>query len=85
MTETTTIEDPSKKPLTLIFITLLIDVIGFGIIIPILPTLLKTLGGYNLSEASAIGAWMIVAFAVQWNRLATTKKRAGQIRQSNYV
>jgi DHA1 family tetracycline resistance protein-like MFS transporter len=63
MDEKTTTPDPSKKPLTLIFITLLIDVIGFGIIIPIMPSLLQSLGNYTLSEASSMGAWMVFAFA----------------------
>lgn len=52
-----------KYALTLIFITLLIDVIGIGIIIPIIPNLLQTLGNYSLSEASSIGALMVFAFA----------------------
>ncbi len=38
-----------------IFITLLIDVIGFGIIIPVLPGLIGELGHVNISEASKIG------------------------------
>jgi DHA1 family tetracycline resistance protein-like MFS transporter len=54
----------SKRQLTLIFITLLIDVIGFGIIIPIIPKLLENLGGYTISEASTIGALMVFAFAL---------------------
>lgn len=53
-----------KRSLTLIFITLLVDVIGIGIIIPIIPKLLETLGNYTVSEASAVGAWMVVAFAL---------------------
>lgn len=44
-----------KRSLTLIFITLLVDVIGIGIIIPIIPKLLKTLGNYTISEAAAMG------------------------------
>jgi DHA1 family tetracycline resistance protein-like MFS transporter len=52
-----------KHALTLIFITLLIDVIGIGIIIPIIPNLLSQLGGYSISEASSVGAWMVFAFA----------------------
>jgi len=52
-----------KYALTLIFITLLIDVIGIGIIIPIIPNLLSQLGGYSISEASSVGAWMVFAFA----------------------
>lgn len=54
----------NKKPLILIFITLLIDVIGIGIIIPIIPKLLQNLGGYTLSEASSLGSWLIIAFAL---------------------
>ena len=53
-----------KKELTLIFITLLIDIIGIGIIIPILPDLLRELSNTTLSEASAIAAWMVPAFAL---------------------
>lgn len=53
-----------KRSLTLIFITLLVDVIGIGIIIPIIPKLLKTLGNYTISEAAAMGGWMVVAFAL---------------------
>ena len=53
----------AQKSLTLIFITLLIDVIGFGIIIPIIPALLEGMGGYSTSEAAGIGAWMVFAFA----------------------
>lgn len=53
-----------KRSLTLIFVTLLVDVIGIGIIIPILPDLLKTLGDYTTSEAAAMGGWMVVAFAL---------------------
>ncbi len=64
MAETTLPENSSKKQLTLIFITLLLDVIGLGIIIPIIPTLLMDLGGYTLSESSAVGAWLIFAFAL---------------------
>lgn len=57
------LKNTSPYALTLIFLTLLIDVIGFGIIIPIIPGLLADMGGYTISEASAIGAWMVFAFA----------------------
>ena len=46
-----------------IFITLLIDVIGFGIIIPVMPKLIETLEHVNVSEASVVGGWLLVAFA----------------------
>src|SRR3954467_5923942 len=38
--------------LTFIFITILIDVIGLGIIIPVMPNLIKELTGEGLSKAS---------------------------------
>jgi len=42
----------------------MIDVIGFGIIIPVLPTLIEELTGLPISEASAYGGLLLVAFAV---------------------
>ena len=47
-----------------IFITLLIDVIGFGIIIPVMPALIEELADVNVSEASKIGGWLLFAFAI---------------------
>ncbi|HVF97211.1 MAG TPA: TCR/Tet family MFS transporter, partial [Flavisolibacter sp.] len=47
-----------------IFITLLIDVIGFGIIIPVLPKLIEELGHVNVSQASRIGGWLLATFAI---------------------
>lgn len=46
-----------------IFITLLIDVIGFGIIIPVMPDLIKELHGGSYSQASSIGGWLLFAFS----------------------
>lgn len=46
-----------------IFITLLIDVIGIGIIVPVLPQLIKELSGGTLSEASRYGGWLMFAYA----------------------
>lgn len=54
----------SKASLIFIFITILIDVIGIGIIIPVFPTLLTELSGLGLSEASRIGGWLIGAYAL---------------------
>lgn len=47
-----------------IFVTILIDVIGIGIIIPVLPTLIEKLGGVGLSDASIIGGWLMFAYAI---------------------
>ncbi|MEA5139318.1 TCR/Tet family MFS transporter [Arcicella rigui] len=47
-----------------IFITILIDVLGIGIIIPVLPKLLQELTGKGLSEASQYSGIMMSAYAV---------------------
>lgn len=47
-----------------IFVTLLIDVTGFGIIIPVIPTLLSQLLGENITEASPWAGWLIASFAI---------------------
>ena len=47
-----------------IFVTLLIDVIGFGIIIPVLPALIQKFTGGGLSEASKYGGWLTFAYSI---------------------
>lgn len=54
----------NKAALGFIFITLLIDVIGVGIIIPILPTLIIELADVTVSQAAAIGGWLVFSFAI---------------------
>lgn len=46
-----------------IFITMLIDVIGFGLIIPVLPKLLEEMTGGDLSTASRWGGWLMFTYA----------------------
>ena len=54
-----------KKPaLSFIFFTLLIDIIGLGIIIPVLPSLIRELTGGTVAEASRYGSWMLFAYAL---------------------
>jgi MFS transporter, DHA1 family, tetracycline resistance protein len=52
-----------RPALAFIFVTLLIDVIGLGIIIPVLPALIQELTGGTLSDASRYGGWMLFAYA----------------------
>lgn len=47
-----------------IFITLLIDVIGFGIIIPVIPKLIMGLTGKDLSHAAQVGGWLMFSYAI---------------------
>ncbi|GAA3989221.1 TCR/Tet family MFS transporter [Mucilaginibacter dorajii] len=61
-------DQPAKlKPqaaLGFIFVTLLIDVIGFGIIIPVMPKLIEHLIHGSLSEASLYSGLMLLAYSV---------------------
>lgn len=47
-----------------ILVTVLVDVIGLGIIIPVLPGLIRELVGADLSTASAYGGWLMFSYAV---------------------
>jgi len=47
-----------------IFITLLIDVMGLGIIIPVIPKLIQELIHGDVSEAAKIGGWLTFAYAI---------------------
>ncbi|NJN41587.1 MAG: TCR/Tet family MFS transporter [Flammeovirgaceae bacterium] len=55
----------SRKPaLGFIFVTLLIDVTGLGIIIPVMPALIHELTGGTVSESAEYGGWLISAYAI---------------------
>lgn len=56
--------EPKNKAMLFIFITLLIDCTGIGIIIPIMPTLIQSLSGANMSKAASIGGWLTISYAV---------------------
>lgn len=57
------VEQGSRKALTFIFITLLIDVIGLGIIIPVLPALIREVHGGTIADASRYGGFLTFAYA----------------------
>jgi DHA1 family tetracycline resistance protein-like MFS transporter len=52
-----------KAALRFIFITVLVDVIGFGIIIPVMPKLISELIHGDISAASSWGGWLMFAYA----------------------
>ncbi|WP_194776951.1 TCR/Tet family MFS transporter [Pararhodonellum marinum] len=53
----------SKSALLFIFITILVDVIGIGIIIPIIPELIMELTGEGTHVAIIYGMWLTTSFA----------------------
>ncbi len=54
---------PKKTALFFIFITILVDVIGIGIILPIIPDLIMKLTGEGTAMAVIYGMWLTTAFA----------------------
>jgi DHA1 family tetracycline resistance protein-like MFS transporter len=53
-----------KNAMLFIFITMLIDCTGLGIIIPVTPKLIEELTGKGVSEAATYFGWLSVAYAV---------------------
>lgn len=54
----------ARQPgMAFIFITILIDVIGLGIIIPVLPDLIASLIHSTITEAATWGGWLIGVYA----------------------
>lgn len=47
-----------------IFITMLIDITGWGIIIPVIPKLIEELIQGDISEAAKVGGWLTFAYAI---------------------
>jgi DHA1 family tetracycline resistance protein-like MFS transporter len=47
-----------------IFITLLIDIMGWGLIIPVMAELISRLKGIPVNQASPYGAYLLAAFAI---------------------
>lgn len=53
-----------KAAIGFIFITLLIDITGWGLIIPVMPQLLAQLTGGTVSDAAKVGGWLGFSYAI---------------------
>lgn len=54
----------SKASIAFVFTVVLIDMIGFGIIMPVLPELIVQITGNDLSSAAVHAGWLAFAYAV---------------------
>lgn len=54
----------ARNPLIFIFITRLIDSMGFGIIMPVLPQLLLHMGSPNIAAAARVAGVLLVVYSV---------------------
>jgi len=55
-----------QSPLTLAFIliTILLDMLGYGIILPVLPALIGELNGGSVAQAAVIGGYLVFAYSL---------------------
>jgi DHA1 family tetracycline resistance protein-like MFS transporter len=54
----------TKHAFAFVWITVLLDMVGLGLIMPILPALLRQLTGTDVAHASIYGGWLFFAYAV---------------------
>jgi DHA1 family tetracycline resistance protein-like MFS transporter len=54
----------SRHALTFIFISMLVDTIGLGIVLPVTPQLITELTHQGMSEAARWGGWLFFVFAL---------------------
>src|SRR5690349_8577220 len=64
MNETTTVAPPQRAAVLFILITVLLDMLSFGIIIPVLPKLVEEYLGGDTAQAAVIYGLMGTAWAV---------------------
>jgi MFS transporter, DHA1 family, tetracycline resistance protein len=65
MTESAAVPQPvSRHAVTFVLITVFLDMVGFGLIMPVLPALIEEVGHMDLADAAYIGGWMFAAFSL---------------------
>ena len=52
------------RAVPIVLAAVLIDTIGFGIVLPVFPALITTIGHVDLEQATRIGGYMLVVFAL---------------------
>jgi multidrug resistance protein len=70
-----------RSPLIILFVTIFIDLLGFGIVLPLLPIYIRHYGG-----TPAVGGWLLASFSVMqflfspiWGRLSDRHGRRPMI------
>lgn len=65
MSQATEVPQPvSRHAVTFVLITVFLDMVGFGLIMPVLPSLIEEVGHMDLADAAYIGGWMFAAFSI---------------------
>jgi MFS transporter, DHA1 family, tetracycline resistance protein len=64
MTEASLPVPVSRHAITFVLFTVFLDMVGFGLIMPVLPALITEVGGMSLGDAAYVGGWMFAAFSL---------------------
>ncbi len=54
---------PTQRAMLFIFITVMLDMVGFGLIIPVMPALIGNVGGIGVADAAVVSGWMFFLFS----------------------
>jgi MFS transporter, DHA1 family, tetracycline resistance protein len=54
----------SSHAVTFVLITVFLDMVGFGLIMPVLPELIQDVGTMSVGDATRVGGWMFAAFSL---------------------
>lgn len=54
----------SPHAVTFVLVTVFLDMVGFGIIMPVLPALIREVGHMEIADAARIGGWLFFAFSI---------------------
>ncbi|TCP44174.1 TCR/Tet family MFS transporter [Rhodovulum marinum] len=57
-------ESSNRLPITFVLITLVLDAIGIGLILPVMPDLIRDIEGVDVSQAAVWGGILMTSFAV---------------------
>ena len=57
-------EERRKRAMIFIFVTVMLDILGIGLIIPVVPSLLEDVGVTDVGDAAVIGAWMSAVYSL---------------------
>ena len=55
---------PATRAIPIVLLAVLIDSIGFGIVMPVLPELVTSLGHMTLAQATIVSGWLLAVFAI---------------------
>ncbi len=54
----------NTRTLWFVALVVFIDMTGFGLIVPVLPSLITGMGAYSIAQAATIGGWLLFIFAL---------------------